>query len=451
MPGLVQGLETARRALLAHQAALTVTGNNLANVATEGYSRQSAILQPTPPEPTPDGYIGTGVRLEEVRRARDGFLDLQIRNELGLQGKWAGRSETLAQLENILNEPSDMGLSQAMDDFWNAWLDLSNQPDDPAARAVVVRSGEALAQGLRQLHARTQAIIENTDADLEQRVRHLNGLCNELAVLNSQIARSEVAGSIESALRDRRDLILDELARDGGATMIVRADEMAVVRLGGRTVVEGSTAIPMEIQRYNDDGHVRVRVAFASDLTAPEFNTGTLAGLLEVRDTILPGFLEEMDQMTAAVVEQVNRLHRAGPSHLDFFRGQTVAELEVNPENANVLTQVNPGTTGEPGDNDIALAMAALRDARVMDRGTSTIGDFYRRAVADIGSLSQQAANLSDSQTTAVETLEGRRQAVMGVNLDEELTRMMTTQKAYEAAARVFSVASEMLDVLLAL
>ena len=99
MPGLIQGLETARRALLAHQAALNVTSNNLANVGTPGYSRQRPVLIPTPSERTPDGIIGTGVKLDDIRRSRNYFVDLQIREEMGLAGKWSTRSETLSQVE----------------------------------------------------------------------------------------------------------------------------------------------------------------------------------------------------------------------------------------------------------------------------------------------------------------------------------------------------------------
>src|SRR5512137_1326100 len=107
MPGLMQGLEIARRALLAHQSSLNVTGNNLANVATPGYTRQRAEMIPSPSERTPEGILGTGVVMDGISRLRDVFLDTQIRDEMGLAGKWSARSDILNRVESVLNEPSD--------------------------------------------------------------------------------------------------------------------------------------------------------------------------------------------------------------------------------------------------------------------------------------------------------------------------------------------------------
>src|SRR5690606_33845105 len=142
MSGLIQGLEIARRALLAHQAALNVTGHNIANVATEGYTRRSPVLVPMPPEQTPNGILGTGVRLEGVSRNRSFFLDTQLRKEASLAGRWESRSQVLQQIESLVAEPSDGGIGALLDGFFNAWLELSNQPEDAGTRAVVVQAGQ---------------------------------------------------------------------------------------------------------------------------------------------------------------------------------------------------------------------------------------------------------------------------------------------------------------------
>jgi flagellar hook-associated protein 1 len=449
MPGLIQGLETARRALLAQQAALNVTGNNVANASTPGYTRQKAILEPTPSERTPDGIIGTGVQMTGVQRARDIFLDVQVRDEMGLSGKWQARADILTRVESILNEPGDTGVGALFDQFWNAWLDLSNQPEDSAARSVVVQRGQALAQGLQQLDQRVREISDATDTDLKQRVQDLNSSFEQMAALNAQIANSEVGGNVDAALRDTRDLLVDKLAQDTGATTLLRGDGTLVVRVGGRTVVEGDSTVPLTTQEYNDGGHVRIRVLFGNDKNAPTSLSETIAGQLEVRDQVLPQFMDQINELATNLISSVNRLHQAGPSRLPFFRGTRASNIEVAPDVAKDVSQVNASTSGDPGDNDIAVAIASLRDARTMDRGTSTMADFYRSSVTDLGALTQQAKTTSENQATAVQTLDNQRQAVIGVNLDEELTRMITTQKAYEAAARVFSTVSSMLDTML--
>jgi flagellar hook-associated protein 1 FlgK len=449
MPGLVQGLEIARRALLAQQSALNVTGNNLANLATPGYTRQSAVLVPTPSERTPEGILGTGVRMDGIQRTRDIFLDAQIRSEMGLSGRWQSRSDLLSRVEEVVDEPSDTGLGNLLDEFWNSWLDLSNQPEDSAARAVVVQRGQSLAEGLRQQDTRLKNLIEATDSDIEQRVDHLNSLFQEVANLNVQIADAEVTGGTEANLRDRRDQILDELARTAGTSTINRSDGSVVVRMGGRSIVEGNSALPITIRRVSDGDAIRLEILLGQDKTAPAYLSGELAGVLEVREQILPDFMKKTDDLARTLTESVNRLHEAGPSRLPFFRGDSAGTLEVAPEVADDTSQVNAGSSGDAGDNDIAIAIAGLRDARVLNRGTSTISGAYRSLVGELGSLGQQAESMTENQNAAVQSLEARRQSVVGVNLDEELTRMVTTQKAYEAAARVFSACEDMLDTLL--
>lgn len=449
MGGLTQGLETARRALLAHQASMNVTGNNLANVNTEGYTRQRARLVPSSSAITSHGILGTGVVMEGVDRLRDVFLDAQIRQEIGMAGRWGARTSVLSRIEGVVNEPSDTGVAALLDSFWNSWLDLSNNPEDAAARSVVLQRGAALAQGLQQQDVRLRNVIESTDVDLEQRVSHLNARLEELANLNAQIRRAEIGGGVEANLRDRRDLIVDQLARECGATTMVRMDGSVVVRLGGRTVVQGNSTLRLSTQRYNEGGHVRVKVIFVDDKTSPAFMSGELSGLLEIRDEVLPNMLDRMDVMAKALIDTVNRLHEAGPSHLPFFRGHSAGTIQLAPEVAKDPSQVNAGTTGDPGDNDIAVAIGGLREARLLERGTATISDYYRGVVADLGSMGQQAAFLSESQESAVRSLEAQRQSVMGVNMDEELTRMITIQTAYEAAARVFSTMGKMFETLL--
>lgn len=451
MPGLIQGLEIARRALLAHQSAMTVTGHNIANVATEGYTRRRPVLTPTVPENTPWGIVGTGVQLEEVHRTRNSFLDDQVRKESALAGSWDARSQILQQVEAVLGEPSDDGIAGLLDQFYNAWLELSNQPEDYGARAVVLQSANGLVQALRDQDSRLDDLIESTDMEVEQRVASINDMLDEVGNLNLAIQQSEVGGSADADLRDRRDVLLDQLAREAGATHLQRADGSVVVRLGGRTVVEGTDVNGLRAERYTADQRLQVRVLFDSDGSAPRELTGEIGGIVSVRDEVLPRFRNQFDSLVAGIAERVNQVHRAGPSGIGFFVGSTVETLDVAPEVVADITRINAGSSGDPGDNDIALAIAALRDERFLERGTATAGDVFRQIVTEVGSLTRQAGAVSGAQSAAYEAVVVQRESVIGVSLDEELTHLVETQKAYEAAARIFSSASEMIDVLLAM
>lgn len=449
MSGLIQGLEIARRALLAHQSSISVTGNNVANVSTPGYTRQTAVLTPTPSERTPQGLLGTGVQMDGVLRQRNAFLDVQLRQEAALAGRWAARSDALSQVEGLIQEPSDQGLGQLLDNFFNAWLDLSNQPEDQSLAAMVVENGRSLVQGFRTQDGQVRQAIDSLNTQVEQAVGDLNQTFQEVADLNGQIVRSEALGSVDANLRDRRDLLLDDLARKAGATHLVRADGSVVVRLDNRTAVEGDQVSELRAEKRTIGGALDVRVTFASDGKALAAPSGELGGLLEVKDTVLPDFRAQLDQLASTLADRVNQIHAAGPSGAAVFVGDSAATLDLAPEVAADSSRIDAGSSGDPGDNDIALAVAALRDSRVLQRGTATVGDFYRGAVATLGSQSQQASLLSDAQDAALQSMESQRQSASGVNLDEELTQLLASQKAYQAAARLFSTSSQMIDALL--
>ena len=451
MPGLIQGLEIARRALLAHQSAMNITGHNIANVATDGFTRRRPVLTPTIPENTPWGIVGTGVQLEDVQRTRSAFLDDQVRKESALAGSWDARSRVLQQVEALLGEPSDDAIAGLMDQFYNSWLELSNQPEDYGARAVVLQAGSGLVQAFKDQDAQLSDLIESTDLEVEQRVDNVNNMLKEIGSLNLSIQRSEVGGSSDADLRDRRDQLLDTLAREAGATHLARSDGSVVVRLGGRTVVEGTDVTGLKAERYTSDQKLQVRVVFVSDGSAPRDLSGELGGIISVRENVLPHFRDQFDGLVGGLVERVNQIHRAGPSGTGFFVGATVDTLEVAPEIAADITRINAGSSGDPGDNDIALALAGLRDDRFLERGTASAGDVFRRIVTESGSLTRQAASVSGAQTAAVNAVVVQRESIIGVSLDEELTNLVETQKAYEAAARIFTTTAQMIDVLLAM
>jgi len=450
MPGLIQGLEIARRAMMAQQSALNVTGSNIANVNTPGYSRETAVLQATPPEDTGQGYIGTGVNMTGVQRARDNFIDTQIRQEMGLAGQWQARSDALSQVETVVSEPSNQGLSQLMDQFFSAWQDLSNSPNDAGAHAAVVSAGQSLAQGFNTLDANLQQISDATGTQISGTVTQVNQMLQQVATLNGQITAQEAGGQQAPQLRDQRDQLLDQLASLAGATHTIRPDGSVFVRIGGRKVVDGPEAQLLQAGVTMASGQEKMQVTFASDgVPLDDTTSGNLGGLLLAHNQDIPGFRSQLDQLASTVASSVNRLQQAGPSHLAFFTGATARDLSVASDVAADPTQVNASTTGDSGDNDIALAVGALGTAKLMNRGTATLSGAYTSQVSTLGSLAQQASQTTDNQAAAVSSLQARRQEVIGVNLNDELTSMITTQQAYQAAARVFSTVNSMLDTLL--
>jgi flagellar hook-associated protein 1 len=217
MRSTFSGLELARRALESQQTALDITGHNIANANTPGYSRQIANLRQTVPSTIPGiGHnlsIGTGVTVESIERARDLFVDRQYRWETSKQQYWAGRQDALVKIEGLLNEPSNNSLHDDLDKFWNAWSDLSKNPENMGARSVVLERASSVADTLHHIDQQITEMQKGLDSNIRVQIHQVNVYAKQLQDLNTQIKRAEVSGDNPNDLKDKRDAIVDELSK----------------------------------------------------------------------------------------------------------------------------------------------------------------------------------------------------------------------------------------------
>src|SRR4051812_8545412 len=146
------GIETALRGLLAQQQALNLTGHNIANANTQGYTRQTTQLTTSQPlQVGPGLLLGTGVNVQTYQRIRDSFLDVQLRAQTMLQGAATATQDGLGQVEGVLNEPSDTGLNTLLGQYWSAWQNVANNPDNMATRQGLVEAATTLAGGFNSI------------------------------------------------------------------------------------------------------------------------------------------------------------------------------------------------------------------------------------------------------------------------------------------------------------
>lgn len=219
MSGLFATFNVAKRGMFTQQKAIDVTSHNIANANTDGYSRQTAIIQTTTPFGMPSlnnsvgpGQLGTGSEVASIERVRDAFLDYQVRNETSTYGTYTARDKFLSEIENIFNEPSDTGLSTLIGKFFDGWQQLSKQPQSSNARTVVAQQSEALANELNHTYSQLKSLKENTQMVIKDTVSDTNDILNQLDQLNQQIIGVKVAGQEPNDLMDKRDLLLDKLS-----------------------------------------------------------------------------------------------------------------------------------------------------------------------------------------------------------------------------------------------
>lgn len=302
MSGIYGVLQTGMRSLLAQQKGIEVTGHNIANVNTPGYSRQTVNLQTTPPVLGSQGMIGTGVTAGESQRVYDSFLGVQIENEKEEQGRWDAQKTALERVEIIFNESSDSGLNETMGEFWNAWQDLVNNPSGSVERMALLGNSETLAFEFQNTYNNFSPLQGDLDISIAATVDEINLKAAEIADLNQKIIEAEGGGAHANDFRDARDLAVKDLSLMIGVTTYEESSGSVNVSLNdGSNLVNGSITSTLSTM-VSDSGHKDV--VWASDPTVSINSTisgGKLKGWIEVRDVIIPEYKGNMEDLVNGI------------------------------------------------------------------------------------------------------------------------------------------------------
>ncbi len=423
----LQGLQTALSGLIAEQTALDTTGNNIDNANTEGYSRETAILEPNPPLVIPaisartgeGAQLGTGVSVTTITRIRNDYLDAQYRTQNSALSGATTQSEVLEQAQSAFNEPSSAGIASQLSAFWTAWNDLAGSPTSEAAKEAVVAAGKQLATTFNELSAQLSTISKQTTEQYEALTApsgEVANYANQIAQLNGQIKLAEEAHQQPNDMLDRRDLLLDKLSALANITVTEQPDHTDTVSFGeaAKPLVEGTTVNWPQALTEGAGG----RLGALLSLTGPK-------GALTALQTGLDGVAETLASTVNAHLEK------------PFFSGASAATLAV----AVASSEVQASSTKFPGGNEVAQAIAALRGAAAEQD--------YAALVEKVGGDVQTAKDDETNLQTTVTAINDQRQSVSGVSLDEEMTNLISFQRGYQASARTLTAMDEMLETLI--
>ena len=435
------GLETTLRGILAQQLALDVTGHNIANANTVGYSRQRASLVATDPYTVPGvtrppqaGQLGTGVDVDQYERVRDAFVDIQLRAQTMLNGANQATQDGLQQVEQAFNEPSDSGLNSLLAKYWSAWQDVSNSPENLATRQALAAAASSLAGGFNQVSQQLSTLQSQTATNVTYTINDVNSIGTQIAALNDAIAKSTVTGDHPNDLLDQRDLLIDKLSELGNVALANGANGAVDVSIGGAALVTGATS------------------ATLAEASLTSLTSGKLSALVRLRDTTIPGYQTQLNTIASTLISQTNTAHAAGfdlsgTAGGTFFTGTDAATIGVNSALVTNPALIAASGNGQPGNAAAALAINTLRGTVVI--GSATIDQAYSQLVTRIGSDSQEAQRSLDTSSLLASTLQSKRDSVSGVSLDEEMTNMVRFQRGYQASARALSAMDDMLDTLI--
>jgi flagellar hook-associated protein 1 FlgK len=374
-------LSIGSKALLTQQKGIYVTGNNIANVNTPGYTRQRLNMSSDVPVNSSIGLLGTGVTATGVERIYQRFLGGQINNETQNLGKWEANKDMLERAEMIFDESGGYGLNQIMSEFWTAWQDLSNNPSGSVERTILVAKSEMLAETFSKNYQDLQTVQKEIDTMVKGAVEEINSLSEKVVNLNQKIIQIEAGGEAANDYRDQRDLVLNQLSELIDIDSFEGANGGVTVSVGtGQPLVEGTNAYRLSTQ-VNEFGHQDVVWVDAANNTlsiTDSIDGGKLKGWLDARDLDIRDYLNELDTMAQRLMEEVNGLHAGGygldgSTGNDFFTGSATAsgvldsQLTITAQDGGAgnlsVTLVAGGTAGsesvttDPVTGDIRIAI----------------------------------------------------------------------------------------------
>lgn len=458
--GLSSAMEIGKNGLNIYSVASEVTGENIANVNTPGYSRQRVVLESAPPT-TANGFpLGTGVKISAIARYYDGLLQKQLVNAQTTQGYDTTKSSVLQQVEPAFNEVSNDGLGAAITNFFGAWQDLTLNPAGSAERQAVLSRTQILTDNFKSVSTTLTDAANTQNDSLVPLTDSINATLKNIATLNGQIKTTELVSGNANETRDQRDQLIRDLSQQIGITATENSDGTTDVNYadGGAALVAGSTSGAFSLDKTNPASFV-VQLTPAGGAAAASVApaTGQLGATVALRDTIIPGYLAKVDALANTIATQVNMQHKlgfdqGGVAGVDFFTGTTAATISLNTAGITGTDKIAAsGNSALLGDNSNALALARLQGQKVMSGSTATFGSYFDGLVSTVG-LDVQSAKSAEAQDTAfTKQLTTLRESNSGVSLDEELTNMIKYQRSYQASAKLITTATEMMDTVIAL
>jgi len=312
------GIEVGKRGLQTHQQGMHVLEHNIANMNTEGYSRQKISFEAMQPlfvpglsrEETP-GQVGMGGMVQSITRVRNEFIDDRIMEETSNLSYWRTTHEHLYQIEQLHNESSAQTIRNDLDQFWRSWEMLNANPDDRATRAVVRETAVTLSRSISKSFDRLFNLQTNIDTQIRIKIDEINAAARQIADLNEQIVKSQQIGDNPNDLMDKRDLLVEKLSGIINVNVVRDNPEEFMVYVGSQYLVQGPKMRNlMAVGNPARDGFADVR--WGDDRSEVKVERGELYSLLELRDVTIADQITQMDNMTVNLMDLVNEIHRDG-------------------------------------------------------------------------------------------------------------------------------------------
>jgi flagellar hook-associated protein 1 len=442
--------------------AISVTGQNLANVNTTGYTRQTADIETSPDIETSIGPEGTGAEVTSIQQTIDTLLNGQIQGQQSVSGYWNAQQSALTSVQDDLDEflsstgsssssdsTTSSGLSTLLNNVFNDLQSVATSPTSIADRQTLISDAQSLASAFNQVDSELDQENTTLNTSLSNDVDSANQLLSGIASLNQQISAAEFSGGNANDLLDQQQQDLNNLAQLTDITTTNGANGAVNVSIGGQTLVSGSQVLDT-LQTY-DPGNGNLQVETATGGVPLTLTGGSMQGTIDARDGTLATLQSSVNTLASSLITQVNSIYSGGYSLTgttgsDFFTGSDAGSIVVNSSLVNdpSLFQAS-GSAAASGDNTVALQLAELADTPQSNLQDETFGDSLDQSIGSFGDSLQTANNQVTNQTSVMNMLTSQQSSISGVNLDQEMTNLLSFQHAYEASAELVTTVNQMM------
>jgi flagellar hook-associated protein 1 FlgK len=443
-------LDISQSGLSAFQSALNVTSNNIANADNPNYTKQQVILSSAGSQLLGQNYFGLGVNLGSIQRASNALIDQQIRTNNGVYSNFNTRNDLLTQVQNLFGEPSSNGLSSLTSAFFNAWQALSVTPNSITLRNNVIQAAQSMSNQIQDINNGIQTIKSSINTQLLNTVNQINSDLQKIHDLNVQIISAGATGGQPNDLMDNRDQVINDLSNLVNINVTYDNKNAASISIGGSFAVDGGSYNQLQVQNSNG----KLIIVNSNGNSTITLNGGSAFALQDVYNNVIPSYQSGLDSYVNSLMTAVNKIHSQGytldnppQTGENFFDSYTGGVLKINSQIMNNPSKIAVSADGTQGNGDLAVNIANIATAQ--DSSGATIQDNYSTLITKIASDTQNASNSADSYNTILQQLQNQKSSYAGVSTDEELTNVIKYQNAYNAAAKMISIANEMLQTLI--
>jgi flagellar hook-associated protein 1 FlgK len=425
-------LNIARGGLLSHQAAINLTGTNIANVNTPGYTRQRPVFSTS---------SNQSVEIANIERIYDRFLGAQINEQMYNLGYSEAKKDELGRIEMIFNEAGGGGISELLSKFWSAWEDLSANPSGQAERQALVSVSQSLTSMFRSYSGELLSVQDDANTRIRDLAHQVNGYLSDIADINSKIVRTKSDDIGLNTLKDKRAELLSGLAEIIDFHYFEDSDGSINAFLSnGMPLVEGNKTweldvVPVDPAASNPSFY---DIVFKDDPDEEPINSVITNGKLAA-------FLEDQHKLGYDMSQNL------GGDFFVFDIDPEVEEARYMKVSDLIIADINKIAASETvnGDGGNAVSMNSIKDELTMNDDTSTFSSYYSSLVAQVGQDVADANRNFDHHTNLMSHLTNRREEISGVSIDEEMMNLLKYQAGYNASARLFVAAQELADTLM--